>query len=108
MGPTLLHGTVHSITYLYFIWIRIGLKDCLHPAWAGVQDKFSFTKEDKNFPLKRLRAKRAPREREFFFFLRAGKLILPDRPCRIAIPKSYSIASSKDANIKKIRENVEC
>ena len=68
-----------------------------------MQDKFSFTKEDKNFPLKRLRAKRAPREREFFFFLRAGKLILPDRPCRIAIPKSYSIASSKDANMGKRR-----
>ena len=81
---------------------------CLYPTWAGGQDKFSCPQEDKKFPLKRLRAKRAPREREFFFFLRAGKFILPDRPCRIAIPKSYSIASSKDANIKKIRENVEC
>ena len=60
---------------------------CLYPAWAGVQDKFSFTKKDKNFPLKRLRAKRAPRER-VIFFLSEGKLILLDRPCRMAIPNS--------------------
>ena len=33
---------------------------------------FSSPKEDKNFPLERLRAKRAPREREIFILLRAG------------------------------------
>ena len=68
---------------------------CLYPTWPGGQDKFSCPQEDKNFPLKRLRAKR--REGNFFF-LRAGKIILPYPPCRIAIPKSYSIAStsSKD------------
>ena len=94
-------GTDFSVPFHHY-------KKCLYPTWAGGQDKFSCPQEDKKFPLKRLRAKRAPREREIFFFLRAGKLILPDRPCRIAIPKSYSIASSKGANIKKIRENVEC